>query len=176
MRHNAGIGLLTSGALAAVYLGLVGCGLTSAHSGGGSGASDDSPAGATPRSTPSPGQVTVAVDKAQYAPSDTITVTITNGLAMTIATTDHQTNCTIVTLERLDNGQWRPEGMCRLMTPTRVVPISPGAATQPLSVTAWPRGTYRAVFRYFTRADDTLTPGTVPSEGAEVYSAAFAIN
>jgi hypothetical protein len=117
--------------------------------------------------------VTVTVDKTHYAPQDTITVTISNGLATTISTTDHQTNCTIVTLERLANGAWQAEGVCRLKTPTRIVPISPGMTVQQLSSSPWPTGTYRVAFRYFTEPD--AVQGASPGQGGLVYSTTFTI-
>ncbi len=177
MRYCVGIRILMSGTVTALSLGLVGCSVGPQPNAGGPGAAS----GATPRPsataqpTSRPGQVTVAVDKTHYAPTDTITVTILNGLATTISTTDHQTNCTVVTLERLVNGAWQPVGACRLMTPTRVVPISPGTTVQQLGSTAWPAGTYRVAFRYFTEPDGEPGQGASPGQGGVVYSATFTI-
>ena len=177
MRCYVGIRVLMSGTVTALYLGLVGCSSVGPQpNAGGPGAASGTPrASATPRPTSGPGQVTVAVDKTHYAPTDTITVTILNGLATTISTTDHQTNCTVVMLERLVNGAWQPVGACRLMTPTRVVPISPGTTVQQLGSTAWPAGTYRVAFRYFTEPDGESGQATASAQGGLVYSATFTI-
>jgi hypothetical protein len=178
MRPCVEIRLLLCIPFAALSLGLGACAVVAHPSGGPSPTPQRSVTphtSATAQPTSGPGQVTVAVDKTHYAPTDTITVTILNGLAAIISTTDHQTNCTIVTLERLVNGAWQPEGACRLMTPTRVVPISPGTTVQQLSSSAWPTGTYRVAFRYFTEPDAELGQGATPGQGAVVYSATFTI-
>ncbi len=126
--------------------------------------------------SPTPGRVTVAVDKTHYAPTDTISVMIVNGLATSISTTDHQTNCTVVTLERVVNGAWQAEGACRLLTPTRVVQILPGTTTQQLGSTRWPTGMYRVAFHYFMEPDEAPGQGATLGQGGVVYSASFTID
>jgi hypothetical protein len=177
MCDEDGLRWLTRGMVTVLCVGLAGCGLTTAPDGGGSGVHGSPPAAPGSTVSSGAGQVTVKVDKGHYAPSDTITVTITNGMAVTtILAYDHQTNCTIVTLERLANGAWQPEAMCKLMTPTRIVPVPPGAVALQLTSTAWPAGTYRVAFRYFTKPDGAATPGAAPGQSGAVYSATFAIN
>jgi hypothetical protein len=186
MRHTIRMSILGPAAIAAmatVAVGLAACAATSEPIGGHAASATESAqsATATPtatavRQTPAnPGRVTVTVDKTHYAPTDTITVTIFNGLAASVSTTDHQTNCTMVTLERSVNGAWQTIAPCRLMTPTRVVPIPPGATTQRLGSTAWPVGTYRVVFHYSTEPDAAPTQGATPGQGGVVYSANFTI-
>src|SRR5690349_5748124 len=61
-------------------------------------------------------QVTLTLNTQHYAPGDTITVTIHNGLSQKIWSADHKTACTVVAAERLQNGQWEVMGLCRLET------------------------------------------------------------
>lgn len=157
---------------------LVGCGRTASVSG-----SSGSPrAGTTASATPSPagaqsgGPVTLAVDRQRYTAGDTITVTIHNGLSATIWAADHQTSCTIVTAERLADGQWHAMAACRLMTPTRLVPLPAGSDTvQLLRVQGsalsgtWQAGTYRVTLTY--SAGDEFAGGS----GGVAYSAQFTL-
>ena len=140
-------------------------------------------ADATPSGTPGAGdqlvsgQVTLALDKQTYQPGDTIVVTINNGLSQTISTTDHQTNCTLVTAEYLAGSQWQAVGACRLMTPTRIVPLPANSSTvQQLVVpesssdgSSWPAGTYRVTLVYSGGDEGTAVPGGL------VHSAEFTI-
>jgi hypothetical protein len=159
-------------ALAVMVLGLAACQTVSDRV---EGHKESSTATAALHISPTPGQVTVAVDKTHYAPTDTIMVMIFNGLAASVSTTDHQTNCTVVTLERVVNGAWQAEGACRLLTPTRVVQILPGTTTQQLGSTRWPTGTYRVAFRYFMEPDEEPGQGAIPGQGGVVYSASFTL-
>lgn len=121
------------------------------------------------------GQVTATTDRAHYAPTDTIAVTLTNGLADGILAPDHQTNCTTVTLERQDGAMWQGQNHCRLMIATRLVPFAAGTATtvrlQPQvaavgGTAAWTAGTYRVAFSYLFSAG---------ASGITVYSPNFTI-
>jgi hypothetical protein len=123
------------------------------------------------------GQVTLTLDKQRYATNDTIVVTIHNGLSQPIWTADHQTNCTIVTAERLQVGQWVAVAHCQLMTPTRMVMLPAGSSTPrqlsgaqgtvppesqaPVPTESWTPGTYRVTFTYAGSADGTGRPGGV---------------
>jgi hypothetical protein len=144
----------------------------------------DSPqAGASSSTTPgavgqiTSGQVTLTLDKRQYTPSDTIVVTIHNGLPQAIWAADHQTNCTLVTAERLQDGQWAAMGKCPLMTPTRMVILPAGSSTPqqlsgaqgavppesqaPAPTESWTPGAYRVTLTYAGSADGTGGPGGV---------------
>ncbi len=123
------------------------------------------------------GQVTLTLDKQRYATNDTIVVTIHNGLSQRIWTADHQTNCTIVTAERLQDGQWVAVAHCPLMTRTRMVMLPAGSSTPqqlsgaqgtvppesqaPVPTESWTPGTYRVTFTYAGSADGTGGPGGV---------------
>ena len=72
------------------------------------------------------GRVSVATDKSVYDVTETILAKVTNGLEQTIATWDHQSYCTILTLQKLEStGSWMDVAPCRLETPTRLVRIGP---------------------------------------------------
>jgi hypothetical protein len=147
---------------------LAGCGASGSAGTGG---------GGTPiAGTATPGPVTVAADKQRYGPKDTIAVTITNGLSTPIAAPDHQSNCTTVTLDWWSGANWQPQNPCKLMTPTRLIPISAGATLaqqlQPQSGTpaAWTTGTYRIAFTYYIG-----TPGSHSGSSTTIYSATFTV-
>jgi hypothetical protein len=147
---------------------LAGCGATgSAGTGGG---------GTPAAGTATPGPVTVTADKQRYGSKDTIAVTITNSSSSTIVAPDHQSNCTTVTLEWWSRANWQPQNPCKLMTPTRLIPIAAGATMaqqlQPQGGTApgWPTGTYRLAFTYYggTLGSHSASPTTI-------YSATFTV-
>src|SRR5262245_57321136 len=72
------------------------------------------------------GRVSVTTDKSVYDVTETILAKVTNGLEQTIATWDHQSYCTILTLQKLEpTGSWMDVAPCRLETPTRLVRIGP---------------------------------------------------
>jgi len=121
--------------------------------------------------------VTITLDKALYAANDTLTVTITNGLASVITVADHQTNCSIVVLQSQSNGAWQSIRNCRIMTPTRLTHLAAGSVTTvrlvpgggQIATTPWAAGTYRVVLMYGSAASAT------PGSGAEATSHTFTI-
>ncbi len=140
-------------------------------------ASSSAPASTSPQATPgasgqrTSGQVTLTLDKQHYAASDTIAVTLHNGLAQAIWATDHKTTCTVITAERLQNGQWAAMGGCRLMTPTTMMSLPAASDTvQRLASAGWPSGTYRVTLSYTAGDAGNGGPGGV------VYSAEFTIS
>lgn len=149
---------------------LAGCG-ASGSAGPGGGGTPTTTAG-----TATPGPVTVTTDKQRYGSKDTIAVTITNGSSSTIVAPDHQSNCTIVTLEWWSGANWQPQNPCRLMTPTRLIPIAAGATMaqqlQPQGGTppSWPTGAYRLAFTYYVG-----TVGSHSGSPTTIYSATFTV-
>lgn len=140
------------------------------------GVSSSATAGTSSQATPGTsgqrtgGQVTLTLDKQRYATGDTIAVTIHNGLPQTIWATDHKTTCTVVTAERLQNGQWGAVGGCRLMTPTSMMPMPAASATvQHLSSSGWSSGTYRVTLTYTGGDEGSGSPGGV------AYSVEFTV-
>lgn len=196
MRRQNGLRALTLALLALGAIGLVACGQTTSSGPGGESQKSHEATGtvssATPSGTaqtssntvgaPTPGQVTVSLvgqtNAAQtMAASQSITVQIANGLSSTIITTDHHTDCTMVTLQQQVNGAWQPVGKCLIMAATRMIPIAGGQSVKQvltpqngMTGRAWAAGTYRVAFGYSV-GSATETPGS----GAMVYSATFTI-
>jgi len=123
------------------------------------------------------GQVGVVVEGDRHGPCDTINLWAGNGLGERIYTTDHHSDCTIVTLERQVSADWQPVAACLLASPTRIVEIAsmhanfvqlaPGALGT--RERAWPAGTYRVAFGYHTGQQVSATADTL------VYSPIFTI-
>ena len=137
------------------------------------------PATLTPTpSLVSSGGVTVALEKPQYAPSDTIVATIHNGLATPIFARDGRSDCTLLDLERRVNEAWQIQAACVNMQPVRhIAQVAHGAIlTQQLapslsdsSTESWPPGTYRLAFAYVTSVDQPFGQSTV------IFSATFTV-
>ncbi|MBF6590784.1 MAG: hypothetical protein IVW57_09685 [Ktedonobacterales bacterium] len=135
-----------------------------------------------PNTTVTPGQLTTTSDRSRYSLCDTIQVVIANGLQASVTAADHQTSCSLVTLQRLVNGTWAPQGRCPLETPTRLYEIAPGTAiAQQLTpgsgsfsrtgASGWAAGTYRIAFTYFTGSASSRASRQNPP----IYSATFTI-
>jgi hypothetical protein len=136
-------------------------------------------AGKTPTGgSPTPGAVTLVLDKSSYGPNQPIEVTIKNGLKTMIWAADHQTDCMLVQLQHQENGAWRAVGTCRLEIATRILPLNPGSSTPQvlapgtgLNATGpWPAGTYRVAFAYHAGNEEGAGQGQV------VYSATFTVS
>lgn len=120
------------------------------------------------------GQVTVTLSKTSFASSDTITVYVNNGLGTSIQVANHQTACTIVTMQQSEGATWQAVGKCRLMImtvmknlpalSTTVVQLGPSAGQ--IAQSAWPAGTYRIALYYVSSSPKVLSPA---------YSAQFAV-
>ena len=111
--------------------------------------------------TPVHGVVTVSLDKAHYHSGDLAIVTVTNGLAQSISTTDHKSSCSIVQLEQQVNGSWQAVEPCRLQTPTLVVDLAKGSVTeQKIGIPSTP-ATYRVTLSYTGGDEGTGGPGGI---------------
>jgi hypothetical protein len=118
--------------------------------------------------TATPGGVRLLLDKSAYAPGDNVQVTIENGLSVSIKVTDHHTDCTYVVLQQQQADSWQPIGLCKLMTPTRLVDLAAGSVTpQKIGAPTGPNaaGTYRVMLLY----------GASGTEGNEAYSSTFSV-
>ena len=143
-----------------------GCGPTLSSGGpADNGASPTPTAGISPSPTATPphsgstGPVTLHTSAAFYKAGDTITVNVNNRSSQTIYFPDHQTNCTVVLLQRekvqpqaSDNGQ---DGInpCPLDIPTRMHSLGPGASLVVKLVApknGWLVGLYHATLSYRT--------------------------
>ena len=158
----------TTGTLALVLTGMVaalvtlgGCGVTAAETGG-----NPTPLASPTASLASPtasteatgtaivrGLVTVTLGKTRFMPTEAITVSINNGLSASIFVADHQTRCSLVTIEQQSASGWQAVAPCRVLTPIGMVEIKAGtsniqqvmASGQP---PAWLSGTYRVQLAY----------------------------
>jgi len=74
---------------------------------------------------PSVDRVSVTTDKSEYELSETILSKIANGNDQTIVTADHQSNCTILTLEKKEENGWVAVAPCPLLSPVLLVKIGP---------------------------------------------------
>ncbi len=131
------------------------------------------------------GKVAVIVGKAQYTPDATITVTIDNGLTKSIVAANHQSGCTLVTLQWQDaQGNWQDLNRCRQGMMTKMVMLPPHSAQvqtiEPTSGTfaqkaEWAKGNYRIVFNFtFGNADVESIP-TSGTPGSPIYSPTFSV-
>lgn len=158
MRRNISLLLLCLGLLL-----LAGCGYNGNATSTGSGlpgtatvVSRVTPgATSTPTTTTGPlstsGHVSVQLSTTGYHIHDPITVTITNGTSQSIGFADHQSDCTIVLLQRQNTASWTPIGICRLMTLTRFLSLDAGKSTTVslrAPATGWQTGSYRVLFSY----------------------------
>lgn len=183
----------------AALCGLSACGVTSGVSGGAD-ASQGAPntpvilspapsatpkgtASATASSPGSAGPVTVTVDQEHYGTKDTVVVRVTNGFGTNIYAANHETACTIVTLEMSAGGTWQPAGACREGILTAFIPVRAGTAATfdlapgggQIKSGAWTVGTYRVVLHYTASSPDG---GAAPPASSfnTVYSATFTIS
>ena len=119
-----------------------------------------------------PGLVNLVLSKSHYAPHETITVTITNGLSTSIYAVANFTDCTLVLLEWKTPTGWVPRGRCLAAQFVGTVELKPGSATpqqltpvagvvKPSSNTTWQAGTYRVIFAYSLKPDESSTQGTI---------------
>ncbi len=132
-----------------------------------------------------PGKVTVTVGKTQYTPGEAITVTISNGLATSIAAANHQSGCTLVTLQWQDaQGNWQNQNSCRMGVVTRMITLPPQSSqVQSLSPTSgtfarnaqWEKGRYRIVFGFTPGNADVESIPMTKVPGSPIYSPTFVV-
>ncbi len=158
---------------------LAACGVTTTPGLGGQSSAKTTPAPTGTPATPSvadtqlpTSSVVLTVASATYTRSSTIIVTLTNRGSGSIFAYDHQTSCTILSLQRQTSGGGQTVGACALGILTRQIEIragetmkialAPGAGT--IRAAPWPAGTYHAVLRYTLRAQAT-SPGATVTTG-----------
>jgi len=129
-------------------------------------ASTASSGGGTPvSSVPPTGAVTLTTDQASYTTSSTILVTLTNHRSTSIFAFDHQTSCTILTLQRQTASGWQAVGGCAQGRMTVQVEIKAGANMKitiaptagQIHPTPWPAGTYRVALNYALQKQEMAT-------------------
>ncbi len=158
----------------ALVLVLAACGVTTTSEqqpGGTSGtptaaaASTATPGGTPVPSVPPTGAITLTTDHASYTTSGAIIVTLSNHRSTSVFAFDHQTSCTILTLQRQTASGWQAVGGCAQGRMTVQVEIKAGAS---MSITIapsagqihpapWPAGTYRAVLNYALQKQEMAT-------------------
>ena len=108
-------------------------------------------------------QVTVTVAQGQYATGDSIAASVVNGRSDAIRVADHQSGCTIVTVERQSGSSWQAQNPCLLRSPTRLVTLALGSVTA-VSVSppggGWAPGAYRVSLTYRAETGDAETAVT----------------
>jgi hypothetical protein len=111
--------------------------------------------------------------------TDMVSVTVVNGLQTAILVEDHQSECSLVTLERQVDSGWLVVAPCQLETPTLLQSIHSGAmetltlrpagGPQPR---VWQAGTYQFALSYSASEEGM---GTALSPAAVVRSQTFTI-
>jgi hypothetical protein len=112
---------------------------------------------------PPPALVTVTTDRAQYAPTDAISATVANGLAVAIQASATHTNCTILQLEQHVNDTWVPIGTCQEFRASPPVVILAGASLRVVipGETNRAPGEYRLTLAYRPAGNGGITPDYV---------------
>ena len=159
----------------ALVLALAACGVTTTSEQQPGGATSSTPTtttastatpGGTPvSSVPPTNAITLTTDHASYTTSGAIIVTLINGRSTSIFTFDHQTSCTILTLQRQTASGWQPVGGCAQGRMTVQVEIKAGAnmkitlapSAGQIHPAPWPAGTYRAVLNYSLQKQEMAT-------------------
>ncbi len=110
--------------------------------------------------------ITVQSDRLSYSPEDIIKVTLSNQSKDFIYFTDHQSNCTVVTIQRLIGKDWQAENQCALMTQTITFSLEGNKSTI-LELTAlptgWVKGMYRAAMVMYAQNNNKEHPVTILS-------------
>lgn len=137
------------------------------------------PTGTGSRTPVAAGKVTITVQQTALHNGD-IAATVQNGNASAIKVADHASNCTILTLQMQDGGNWTNSAACTSPTAPKLVDIAAGASltvdlgTKALNTGAtWSPGTYRLLIQFalgaapapgpadmlYTATSDTFTLG-----------------
>jgi hypothetical protein len=105
----------------------------------------------TPAATAPAGSVTLRIEPVSPHTHTAFVVLISNDSGQTIYFPDHQTNCTVILLERQVAGNWQPVNACRLMIVTRLLSLNTHQSLMVKLLPAhngWVAGLYRASIHY----------------------------
>jgi hypothetical protein len=134
------------------------------------------PTGSPGGGTVTPGTVSIELAAATLMPGESLSLTIHNGLSSAIMTSDHHTNCTVVTLQQNLNGIWTNIAPCREETVTRMIELAANSSTSvqlgvgaQASSSFWPPGTYRVAFSY------ALASASGGGSSTTIYSATIVV-
>jgi hypothetical protein len=184
MKRRAGR-LLRPVSLVALALFGAACGrpsgpLGAGSAGGGASSTPRPSASPSPNASASPERVTLTLNKQQYATQDPLLVTIHNDLDMTIWARDMHSGCSVIVVERLNQGAWQPLEPCARGRRPQIIPTPAGSTlvqridfAQGVALDSgdgWPAGTYRAALTYALSQD-----AAGGETGTTVYSAEFTI-
>lgn len=118
--------------------------------------------------------VNVTTDRPVYDSGQMIVVTIVNTLSAPVYALTGQTYCTIVTLQRSVDGEWKSEGPCQSYAPPGWVKIAAGDTSRIEVMPSVPADQPLPVGRY--RAQLTLRVGSSSGQSATVFSPEFLIS
>lgn len=183
MRWKWSYAVRATAALTLVLLAaMAGCARASTSSGNQEDQGDQAAPAATASDTPSPeaaaGGVKIILAKERFGLQESIVATIQNGLSTSIWTTDHHSDCGLLTLEYFRGGAWGEVSRCSQPRPVKVIEIAPGADT-PESIgysqnmdmgIGRTAGTYRLCLSYAPNQNQANASGA-----ATVYSDSFTI-
>ena len=118
--------------------------------------------------------VTVTTDKSRYDPGEPVGVSIMNTLSVPIYVLTGQTYCTIVTVQRSLDGEWKPEGPCQSFAPPGWLTIAPGDTTR---IELKPRlAADQALASGRYRAKLTFRLGSINGQSSTVFSLEFLVS
>jgi hypothetical protein len=118
--------------------------------------------------------VQVTTDKSSYRTAEPIVATVVNGLSVPIYALSGRTYCTIVTLQRSEDGQWSAEGRCLVSGPPGWVAIPAGGRTLVEVKPRLPADRPLAPGRH--RAMLSFNVGSTTGASATVFSSEFVIS
>lgn len=137
------------------------------------------PVGGANPGTSTGGAVKITTDRTTYQPGDTIQVSITNNLQVSIFAYDTLASCTILELQEQDGGTWQDNKLsrCALGRLARLIEIAPGktyqasisAGTPGVQSPGFPAGTYRLVLKY------TMSSQRPVQDMTTIYSVSVAV-
>lgn len=118
-----------------------------------------------------PHRVKLTLDGASYYVGDPINVTLSNQTADAIEFPDHLTECSVIQLQRQENGNWKEVNPCKREIPTRMFPLEAGKdLTVKLVSSSESPGLYRATLSYHIRFLLRSEPETIYSQEFQVIA------
>ncbi len=113
----------------------------------------------TATGTTTPDVVTLTIAQNHVSLGSTIAASVHNGLATTISTMNHQSDCSVVQLQLQTSTGWSTVLPCKEMTPTQILPVNALGTMAVQLAGIQSAGTYRLVFQYFMSTD--MSPGAM---------------
>jgi hypothetical protein len=114
--------------------------------------------------SPADGHVVIVLEREQYAPGESIVLSVSNGLPDPITTVDQQAFCDVLRLDMEVGAGWEEVRNCISGPPPRDVVIEPGAQR----TVTWEQGLGEGVYR--ARLVYTIGTVFVAGEALEVIS------